>query len=144
MKNETKKVMKKYEMIFTASVKSLNLESCPALGVGDEYSDLSNLEGIQICDNLEYLNITGSQVADLTPLKGLKNLRILNLTGCKNLTDLIGLPSNLRVLHIWGTSVSSIWSLADQTELEALRLPSGVHDLDPILDLEHLSVLRVN
>ena len=44
-----------------------------------------NISGTQVSDltpfgdltSLEYLNISGTQVSDLTPLKGLKNLQII-------------------------------------------------------------------
>jgi hypothetical protein len=85
-------------------------------------SDLKNLRG---------LNLSGTQVCDLTPLAGLTNLRTLTLrdTQVSDLTPIIGLK-NLHEIGLTDTPISNLASLAGLTNLQELDV-AGTHNHRP-------------
>jgi internalin A len=71
------------------------------------------------------LNLTGTAIADLTPLSGLPSLQYLELSGTpvSDLTPLSGLAS-LEELHLSRTPVSDLTPLSGLASLQALILAS--------------------
>ena len=107
---------------------------------GTPVRDLTPLRGLTALENL---NLNGTQVSHLTPLRGLTALRFLNLGGTKvgDLTPLRGLEA-LETLVLSGTQVSNLTPLSGLTALESLYLTgTPVSDLTPLRGLEALETL---
>ncbi len=105
-------------------------------------SDVSPLAGLA---NLEILDLSGTGVSDVSPLAGLANLEILYLsgTGVSDVSPLSGL-ANLEFLSLSGTGVSDVSPLAGLANLKLLNLSgTGVSDVSPLsglANLEHLDL----
>jgi hypothetical protein len=69
-----------------------------------ECAGVRDITPLAICTDLEYLDLDGTSVSDLTPLSGLSKLGTLWLRDCDTVTDLTPLAdlSNLEYLHIEG------------------------------------------
>ena len=94
-------------------------------------------------ENVTSISLYGTQVSDLTPLAGLKNLRDLDLNETKvsDLSPLAGLKQ-LRWLHLDGTKVNNLSPLALLKNLEILTLDgTEVRDLSPLEGMKNLEVL---
>jgi internalin A len=106
---------------------------------GTQVSDLSPLAGLE---NLQSLVLSGTQVSDLSPLAGLENLQGLYLSGTQvsDLSPLAGLE-NLQELNLSGTQVSDLSPLAGLENLQWLYLSgTQVSDLSPLAGLPRLQV----
>ena len=90
--------------------------------------------------NLQYLNLAGTQVADLTPLAALTNLERLNLGGTQvaGVTPLAAL-TNLQSLYLSSTQVADVAPLAALTNLQTLDLRgTRVTDFSPVRHVPEL------
>jgi hypothetical protein len=108
-----------------------------------QVSDVTPLAGLT---SLQELTLINTPVSDLTPLAGLTNLQKLDLWGApvSDLTPLAGL-TNLQELDLAITPVSDVTPLAGLTNLQELRLSSTqVSDLTPLAGLTNLQVLRLD
>jgi hypothetical protein len=83
-------------------------------------TDLSPLAGLK---NLEFLHLEKLKVDDLSPLAELKSLKFINLSNTlvSDLAPLAGLK-NLEVLRLSDTAVSDLTPLAELNRLEGLNL----------------------
>ncbi len=88
-------------------------------------------------DGMLFLDLSGTQVTDLTPLIGAP-LTLLDLSGVKGLTDISALRGHrLTRLVLTGTSVSDLSPLREMQTLEQLVLSSTqVFDLSPLRGLQ--------
>lgn len=89
------------------------------------------------------LDLSSSQVSDLTPLSGLTNLRSLDL-GCTRVSDVTPLSGlmNLRSLDLRGTQVGDVTALAGLTKLGLLGLDgTQVSDVTVLSGLTNLQTL---
>ena len=96
--------------------------------------------------NLEWLDLSRTQVADLSPLSGLTNLKWLevNDTRVTDVSPLSGLQA-LESLDFGGTQVTDISKLSGLTTLKRLGLSkTQVADLSPLSDLTGLSSLTLS
>jgi hypothetical protein len=97
-------------------------------------SDLRDLSPIKDCSQLEWLDITNTRVGDLGPLKGkpLVELR-MSSTPVIDLSPLAGMP--LQVLWAENCPLSDVSALAT-TKLQHLRIHgTTVRDVSPLKDL---------
>ena len=103
-------------------------------------TQITDLAPLASCRQLEWLDMWGTKVTNLTPLAGLP-LTLLNCHGLKvtNLTPLRGRP--LRSLILTETSVTDLRPLAECPTLESLGLPDGAKDLSPLRKLPKLTLL---
>jgi hypothetical protein len=104
--------------------------------------DLTPLRGL---NRLSLLEIVGSPVSDLTPLKGLPSLRELKLdyTAVTDLAPLNGLKS-LTNLHLEDTKVSDLTPLKGLPGLGVLKLlNTEVTDLTALKELKSLTELHL-
>jgi Leucine-rich repeat (LRR) protein len=93
--------------------------------------------------NITELDLSGSEISDLEPLRGLSSLQQLWLegTGVSDLEPLRGL-SSLQGLWLGGTGVSDLEPIKGLTSLQWLDLHgTGVSDLEPIKGLSSLQRL---
>ena len=112
------------------------------LGVNEELSDLSPLKGLL---NLQVLNVAYTLVSDLLPLKGLQNLQLFFVFHTP-VSDLLPLKDlqNLQHLSVSSTRVSDLLPLKDLQNLQHLSVSSTrVSDLLPLKDLQNLQYLSV-
>lgn len=107
----------------------------------EEKMKKADLSVIPECKDLEYMFVGFSEMPDLTPLKGLTNLKRLDLRmmpQIKDLTPLEGLE-NLEYLNITGTGVEDLSPLAELTELVELEARmTTIKDLAPLARLPKL------
>ena len=107
----------------------------------------------QTCDraeenlnNLTALDISRSQITDLSPLTSLTNLSEVNLGG-NQLTDLSPLAglSNLTRLDLYMNQVADVSPLADLNNLTALEIHfNQIEDLTPLAGLVELKQLDLS
>jgi len=105
-----------------------------------QISDLSPLKELR---GLQLLNLAGSQVTDLSPLAELRGLQSLYLTGTQ-VTDLSPLAElkSLRSLYLRITQVTDLSPLAELRDLQLLYLEGTlVTDLSPLAELKSLQSL---
>ena len=97
----------------------------------------------QIYSDVEELNLAQTQVADISPLAGLKNLKLLYLFGTQ-VTDISALAGleNLQSLCLSYTRVTNLSPLAGLKNLRWLTLERAqVSDISPLAGLENLEYL---
>ena len=125
--------------------------------LGLENADLQNLAEMK---DLKGLNLSGNtEITDLSPLSGLTNLEVLQLSDGNSmvyseLSDLTPLENltNLRVLLIPDRSnIQDLSPLSQLTALEELSIMGSHHtegglisNLEPLAGLSHLRVLSLN
>ncbi len=105
--------------------------------------DISDLEPIKGLTALEWLRLEGTQVSDLEPIKGLTSLQQLDVSGTQvsDLEPIKGLTS-LKVLILVNTQVSELEPVKGLMSLERLGLVgTQVSDLEPIKGLTSLKGL---
>ena len=105
---------------------------------GSEIGDLTGLQGLR---SLQRLDLKGTQASDLTPLQGLSSLQTLSLldTQVSDLTGLQGL-TGLQWLDLKSTQASDLTPLQGLSSLKDLNL-SGTHVSD-LTSLQGLSSLK--
>lgn len=84
---------------------------------------LSTIAGLELAQNLSYLDLSNNTIRNLTPLAGLLNLQTLNLSNnaLTNLADLSSL-SDLSTLDVSYNSLSSIVPIATCIQLQWLNV----------------------
>jgi hypothetical protein len=113
---------------------TLNLRGCT------QVSDLSPLKGMQLTE----LDLCFVEVDDLRPLRGLPQLRMLDLTCNHRVSDLSALKDlPLRDLRLWGCQHVRDLSPLRDIPLSTLILGGGcgVKDLTPVERMELVSVV---
>jgi Leucine-rich repeat (LRR) protein len=115
------------------------------------YGDISDLEGIQYCENLTWLDISiydfsNSNSLDISPLSGLTNLTDLSLY-YYNIIDISPLSdlTNLTSLNLSSDQITDITPLSGLINLTSLRLSyNQISDISPLSGLINLTTLRLN
>jgi Leucine-rich repeat (LRR) protein len=105
--------------------------------------DLTLLRGLK---NLELLDLSETQVGDLGILATFNEIEVLllNFTPVGDLTPLTNLKI-IKRLDIAGTNVIDLTSVAKLTNLESLAIDhTKVHDLSPVLGLQKLKYFSLN
>ena len=107
---------------------------------------LSNSEIVPLkyMKNLEVLNLSRNQISDLTPLFGLKSLKVLFLYDNKRISDLTPLSklTNLTDLSLYDNRISDLSPLSNLTNLIKLTLNDNqISDLSPLKNLVNLTEL---
>ena len=109
------------------------------------YSSIENLEGLQYCTNLDYLDLSDNQISDISALSGLTNLQSLNL-GWNQISDISSLSglTNLQLLDLGWNQISDISSLKDLTNLTTLNLGDNkIIDISLLNNLSNLTSLSL-
>lgn len=126
---------------------------------------IKSLSGLEKCTNLVLLDVHGNEVADITPLAGLKNLQSLDLSAnavkdIKPLTELVKLQyvqlednqvediaackglKKLSALYLSRNKVKSVEALKELPKLSSLYLgENNVTDVKPLGGLKWLANL---
>lgn len=112
-------------------------------------SGIRSLQGIQLLTNLEYLEVSGNEITDLTPLASLTKLRTLILVEneVSDLSPLRNIPS-LEVLDVRKNHVSDLSPLSALPNLLVLSVDfqkgEVLSDLSPIAGLTTLTELNAS
>jgi hypothetical protein len=111
--------------------------------------NLTSLNGFQYLTNLSVLNLSGcKQVSDLGPLAKLTQLATLDLSGCRLVSDLSPLAKLTQLITLnllLCEEMSDLSPLAKLTQLTSLNLNGceGVSDLSPLAKLTQLITLNL-
>ncbi|ELK3068464.1 InlB B-repeat-containing protein, partial [Listeria monocytogenes] len=101
---------------------------------------------IEYLTNLEYLNLNGNQITDISPLSNLVKLTNLYI-GTNKITDISALQNltNLRELYLNEDNISDISPLANLTKMYSLNLGANhnLSDLSPLSNMTGLNYLTV-
>ena len=96
-------------------------------------NELTDISGIKVFKNLEYLDISNSKIKDITVLKHLKNLEILILFHCININNISPVKNlkNLEILDINNLKLESdqIQYIKSLNNLETLYCYKGFKDM---------------
>jgi len=118
--------------------KLLRLKKLVVAGrLGNDEWDLFDLSPLKELQNLRILDFTSTQVSNLLPLEGLKNLQLLDVSFTQ-VSDLLPLKNlkKLKLLDINSTGVSDLSPLKDLHDIKLLSLSdTQVNDLSPVLSL---------
>ncbi|EGD46440.1 glycoside hydrolase family 18 [Ruminiclostridium papyrosolvens DSM 2782] len=104
------------------------------------YKSLNDLKQLF---NLEYLDLSNTQLTSVSSLASLKNLRVLYLykNSIKDISPLKGL-TKLEVISINSNKVSNISALAGMTNLTELYIrENAITDYSPLTKLKNLNIL---
>ena len=123
------------------SITKGELESLTSLYLS--FSEITNLEGIQNCINLEYLSLGGNNISDIKPLSNLVNLSELHLAN-NNISDIKPLSNlvNLTELYLANNNISDIRPLSNLVNLIGLDLSNNnINEISTLSKLVNLTYL---
>jgi internalin A len=115
-----------------------NLAVIKARGLG-----ITNLAGIEKCISLAELDLSNNKIADVTPLKNLKQVQMLLLTD-NQVEDIapLGDMQNLQYVELSKNKVKNIAPLAQCTNMHSIYVSTNqVTDLKSVFGLQRLGVL---
>ncbi len=131
-------------------------------------SSIQNLDPLNKLSDLKEVNVAGTMVADLMPLRNLNKLEILDLSNTKvsnleplhycihisqlrlkgtHVSDLTVVPTfqSLSTLDLGGTQVNSLDAIRDMTAIADLRINhTPVKDLSPVSNFTNLEMLNIS
>ena len=108
--------------------------------------DITNLEGIQYCQDLKQIWLGANQIADIIEVSGLDKLTHLGLWGNRiaDLSALSGLV-NLYGLYIHSNEIIDISPLSSLGNLTQLNIANNqIADISPLFGLVNLSWLNIS
>ena len=111
-----------------------------------DYSDISNLQGLEYATNLRTLLLDDNNASNISPIAGLTNLTMLNLYG-NNISDISPIAglTNLTLLDLSINNISNISSVTNLTNLTALDLNGNhISDISSVTNLTNLVALRLS
>ena len=127
----------------TGALTSANFKGITALSF--EEMKITDLNGIELCYDLEELKLGVNNITDITPLAGLKKLKVLKL-GNNKIED-IGPLSNLTKLtelDLTNNKIKDITQILSLPNLSKLNLSRNYEaDLSPISKMISLTELRL-
>ena len=107
-------------------------------------SDIQDLTGLEFAVNLKELHLGENKISDISPLKNLTNLIVLDLHRNFKIHDASPLSTltNLTHLSLWANRVSDVSPLSTLTNLIYLSLENNkILDVSPIKDMINLEGL---
>ena len=108
-------------------------------------SDIASLQGLEHAVNITFLHIGDSHISDLTPLIGLRALKVLKLYN-NQISDISPLSAliQIQVLELHNNQISDISPLSSLTALEYLNLHDNqISDFTSLLNLRNLEFLDI-
>lgn len=106
---------------------------------------IKTLVDLKQLTNLEYLDLSSTQITSISDLSSLKNLRVLYLQR-NSITDISALKglTKLEVLSINGNKISNITALSALTQLTELYIRDNrITNYSPIANLKKLDILYI-
>ena len=123
-----------------AGLRSLNVLSLA-------FTSVSDIDSLSSLRRINRLSLWRTPVDDLTPLANMPNLTDLTLVDCEAVSDLSPLRGlkNLRSISVENTAVTDISPLEDSDGLQSFRARnSSVKDLTPLSQMYDLRILEVS
>ena len=107
-----------------ALLKDVGITSLIAENKG--YSKFSNIDSLRELTTLEYLDLDGQNISDLSPIENLINLKYLDVSNNK-ISDISYLKnmSLLEEVYLQGNSINNIYSLVGKNNLKILNLENN-------------------
>jgi len=108
-----------------------------------EGKQISDLSGLEYCEDLTNIWLVNNEIEDLTPLSDLNNLEGLYI-GDNNINNLAPLSElyNLKNLYLIGNNISSLDSISGLDSLEHLNLSNNeITKINSLKDLHELKQL---
>jgi len=102
---------------------------------------ITNLTGLELCSNLERLELARNSISDISALASLTNLEVLFIAG-NQITDISALTSltSLQSLYLNDATISDISALASLNNLEVLYLyTNSISDISALASLTNLT-----
>lgn len=118
------------------------LESLEAFEVG-----IKDLTGLEFATNLKVMSFGLNQISDISPLKGLKKLTLLDLHRNRNIVNISPLKDllNLTWLSLRGNRIVDMTPLKDLTNLTYLHIGyNRISNLTPLNKLIKLTFLNLD
>ncbi len=109
-------------------------------------TDIQDLTGLEFAVNLEELHLAHNQISDVSPLKALTKLIVLDLHQNFKIANISALRTltNLTHLSLWGNRVRNVAPLGGLTNLTYLSLEHNrVFDIAPLSNLTNLVGLDI-
>lgn len=113
----------------------------------DKGKTLEDISCLKYAENLETCYLNNTNISDLTPIADLKNLKKLYIYNDKKIADISALKNltQLAILNISGTKVTDITSLANLKNLERLDISkTDITNISAIGNLKDLKWLNMN
>lgn len=113
----------------------------------DKGKTLEDISCLKYAENLETCYLNNTNISDLTPIAGLKNLKRLYIYNDEKIADISALKNltQLAILNISGTKVTDITSLATLKNLERLDISkTDITNISAIGNLKDLKWLNMN
>ena len=128
-----------------AGITRAEMKSLEALDAFE--SGIRSLKGLEYAINLTELHLGYNRISDLSPLKNLTNLEILDLHINGRISDVSPLKDliNLQWLSLRGNQISDISPLKDLTDLTYLHLAVNhkISDVSPVSTMTNLTFLDI-
>ena len=118
-----------------------DLEGLTSLQASDE--GISNLTGLEYCEDLKSLNLWGNNISSISQLSSLSQLEFLKLGG-NEIQDITAVSNlkKLRYLELYENNIQDISSLSDLVNLTKLLLHSNeIKSIKPVSNLSNLEEL---
>ncbi len=109
-------------------------------------SGIRNISGLEFAVNLNELHLGLNRISDITPLKSLKKLTVLDLHRNSNISDVSPLKdlTNLTWLSLRGNRISDMSSLKDLVNLTYLHVAyNRISTVSPFQSLTNLTFLDI-
>lgn len=113
----------------------------------DKGKTLEDISCLKYAENLETCYLNNTNISDLTPIADLKNLKKLYIYDDEKIADISALKNltQLAILNISGTKVTDITSLATLKNLERLDISkTDITNISAIGNLKDLKWLNMN
>lgn len=113
----------------------------------DKGATLEDISCLKYAENLETCYLNNTNISDLTPIADLKNLKKLYINDDEKIADISALKNltQLAILNISGTKVTDITSLATLKNLERLDISkTDITNISAIGSLKDLKWLNMN
>jgi len=108
-----------------------------------------SIKGIELCKNLEHLELQRTEISDISYIKDLTKLRHLNIWKT-NITDLTPIENlvNLEELSLRQTKITNLYSVKRLKKLKSLHYYDNskkclVDDFTPLSGLENIEVIEI-
>lgn len=111
------------------------------------YTEIADLTGIELCENINGIQLLDCEISSLAPLAELKNLQYLTLYNCgiTSLEELFPIQEQLTELDISGNDLADASQLSGFSNLEYLQVAGcGIKSLEPFAELEKMEGLVVS
>ena len=125
----------------------LSPEKCVAHNPGEKDFQVKSLKGIEYATNLEWASLVNQPIEDLSPLKDLTKIRLLDIRNNDKVKDFEFLKklNNLEQVDMHGVYHVDLSNFVGKSKLRILNLQScKISDLSPLKDLKELRYLNLS